>query len=133
MKIYLDIDGTLLHKTTFKPANHLKPFLDYVISYHDVYWLTTHCNGDITSPVNYLMQYAPNLDRSFIERIKPTGGYTFKTEVLDLSTSSEFLWFDDQPLQGEIKLLEKTNHSKNWIKINLDENPDILARFILLT
>lgn len=130
MKIYLDIDGTLLHKTTFKPANYLKEFLDYVINNHDVYWLTTHCNGDINATTNYLMQYAPDLDRSLIERIKPTGGYTFKTEVLVLSPDSKFLWFDDQPLQGEIKLLEKTNHLQHWVKVNLEDFPNTLQSYI---
>jgi len=51
MKIYLDINGTIIHrklekgKAVVKPASYLKEFLDNALKRHDVYWLSTICNG----------------------------------------------------------------------------------------
>jgi phosphatidate phosphatase APP1 len=61
MKIYLDIDDTLIHTDLFnmRPANHVKEFLTNVVNNHDTYWLTTHCNGDASVPVFYLSKIFP--------------------------------------------------------------------------
>lgn len=52
MNIHLDIDGVLL-ANDLTPANHAKEFLTYVINKipDTTYWLTTHCQGGATVPI----------------------------------------------------------------------------------
>jgi len=59
MKIYLDIDDTLINTDMYnmRPANHLKEFLEYMLRNHDVYWLTTHCDGDATTAVSCMNKF----------------------------------------------------------------------------
>ena len=46
MKLYLDIDGVLLHPKEDKAAEHAAELIEYITSEFDCYWLTTHCKGD---------------------------------------------------------------------------------------
>jgi len=59
MNIYLDIDDTLINTDMYnmRPANHLKEFFEYVLRNHDVYWLTTHCDGDATTAVSCMNKF----------------------------------------------------------------------------
>lgn len=70
MKIYLDIDDTLINTDMYnmRPANHLKEFLEYMLRNHDVYWLTTHCNGDATTAVSYMAEAVPDEIVGFIKK-----------------------------------------------------------------
>lgn len=130
MKIYLDIDDTLINTDRYdmRPANHLKPFLDYMIKNHEVYWLTTHCNGDATVPVSYLNRFVPQEITEMLMKIKPTSWNVLKTEAIDMN--EDFLWFDDTLSWGEEKALKENNKLNSHVKINLDDNPDILLEFI---
>ena len=130
MKIYLDIDDTLLntdiHNT--RPANHLKKFLAYMLNNHDVYWLTTHCNGDASIPVSYMSRFVSPDIVPFIMRIKPTRWEVLKTEAINMN--EDFLWFDDVLSWGEERALQAKNKLNSHVKIDLDKNPDILLEFI---
>ncbi len=129
MKIYLDIDDTLINTDMYnmRPANHLKEFLEYMLDKHDVYWLTTHCNGDPSIPTAYLGKFLPELI-PLAMKIKPTSWNTLKTEAIDMS--EDFIWFDDTLSWGEEKELEKNNKLGSHVKVDLDDNPDILLEFI---
>jgi len=78
MKIYLDIDDTIISpyingvNLEMKPANHLKQFLGHMIKNHDVYWLTTHCDGDATTAVSYMNKFVSPEITNLIVKIKPT-------------------------------------------------------------
>lgn len=130
MKIYLDIDDTLLntdiHDT--RPANHLKPFLEYMVSNHDVYWLTTHCNGDATVPVSYMSRFVDHSLVALLMKIKPTKWSMIKTDAINMD--EDFLWFDDVLSWGDEKALESKGKLSSYVKVDLDENPDILSEFI---
>lgn len=130
MKIYLDIDDTLLNTdlNNTRPANHLKPFLEYMIKNHDVYWLTTHCNGDATVPVAYLSRFVGPDITSLIVKIRPTRWNIIKSEAINMD--EDFLWFDDVLSWGDEKALESKGKLNSHVKVNLDDNPDILLDFI---
>ena len=130
MKIYLDIDDTLLNTDIYntRPANHLKPFIEYMLSNHDVYWLTTHCNGDSTIPTSYMSRYVSTDMIPLLMKIKPTRWETLKTDAINME--EDFLWFDDVLSWGDEKALEKKGKLGSYIKVDLDENPNILLEFI---
>lgn len=126
MKVYLDIDDTLLntdiHNT--RPANHLKEFLEYMLKNHDVYWLTTHCNGDATVPVSYLSRFVTPDITALLLRIKPTRWEMRKIDAINLD--EEFMWFDDVLTDSEEKLLREKGKLSSHIMVDLDANPDFL-------
>ena len=130
MKIYLDIDDTLLNTDIYntRPANHLKQFLYYMISNHEVYWLTTHCNGDPAVPVSYLSRFVTPDITALIKEIRPTRWDVLKSEAIEMS--EDFLWFDDVLSCGDRKALESKGKLDSYIEVNLDENPNILRDFI---
>lgn len=130
MKIYLDIDDTLINTDMYnmRPANHLKEFLEYVLKNHDVYWLTTHCDGDATTAVSYMNKFVPSEITDLIMRIKPTRWKVLKTEAINMD--EDFLWFDDTLSWGEEQELKKNNKIKCYAKVDLDNNPDILSTYI---
>lgn len=139
MKIYLDIDDTLLHTdiSNIRPANFLKQFLEYMLKNHDVYWLTTHCNGDATIAVSYLSKFVTPEITSLIMRIKPTRwrgvkepdtDRLLKTDGIDMD--EDFLWFDDVLSDGEEKALREKNKLASYVKVDLDKDPDFLEKFI---
>ena len=132
MKIYLDIDETILYNTTEKegnmmclksyPAKYLKEFLKNALERHQVYWLTTHCDGDATVPVLYLSKYFDQELMDLIIRIKPTRWANRKIEAINLK--EDFLWFDDVLLGTEEKELKEAGKLQSYINVNLDKNED---------
>ncbi len=139
MKIYLDIDETLINNHNYemndggifvnpKPANHLKEFLEQMLKNHDVYWLTTHCQGDAQTAVSYLAEFVPNEIVELVKNIKPTKWNLVKSEAINMD--EDFLWFDDAPTWVDVDTLKKHNKLESLVKVNLDENPDILSEFL---
>ena len=53
MNIYLDIDGVLLANEE-NLAIGASEFIKYAANNFDVYWLTTHCNGDASVPLQHI-------------------------------------------------------------------------------
>ena len=99
--IYLDIDGVLITKRG-TPAKAVTEFLRYVTFEHDVYWLTTHCNGDPTPTQRYLSRFLPQA-RPYYEKVLPTRWQTLKTNAIDFS--EDFLWLDDYVMDAERQLV----------------------------
>ncbi|MFC1755779.1 hypothetical protein ACFLZK_00085 [Patescibacteria group bacterium] len=132
VKIYLDIDETILNntvETTDKgtylksyPAKHLKEFLTHVLNNHDVYWLTTHCNGDASDPVLFLSKHFDQDLMDLVIKIKPTRWNKRKIEALNLE--DDFLWFDDVLLSSEEKEFKEADKLDSFVLVNLDKNPD---------
>ena len=138
MKIYLDIDGTILkneylqsdngYTLTSTPAKHLKNFLECILENHDVYWLSTHCRGVVGNPRRYLTgKFDENL-LSLVDKVKPAKWVSEKYEVFNFD--EEFLWFDDKPSEDDILMLEKHNKLHCLIKVDLDNDPDIFLNFM---
>jgi len=139
VKIYLDIDDTLINNNNYemdeqyiiskpKPAKYLKEFLECMLKNHDVYWLTTHCLGDASTAVSYMANSVSDEIVGLIKKIKPTKWNLTKSEAINMY--EDFLWFDDDPTLEDIENLKKHNKLDSLITVNLDENPDILSEFL---
>ncbi|MEF3691523.1 MAG: hypothetical protein V3574_00520 [Candidatus Moraniibacteriota bacterium] len=125
MNIYLDIDGVLLKKDG-SLAEYFDEFLEFFVDKHNVFWLTTHCQGRDNNAIWHINQYNEVSKRSLelLQKIKPTDWQTLKTEGIDFS--QDFIWFDDYLLEAEKEILKKYGADQKVILINLNENPDIL-------
>ncbi len=127
MNIYLDIDGTIITKD-LKPANGLDDFLKYITQNHQVYWLTTHCYGDVEPVINFLKPIISKNAYEHALKIKPTLWPSEKIDAID--QSEPFLWFDDYVMQNQINALRQNGLLENWIKIDLVANPNILIELV---
>lgn len=127
--IYLDIDGVLL-ANDLNPANHANDFLRRVLAdFPDTtYWLTTHCNGDASVPIQHIGHlFEPDV-KELMKLIKPTSWETAKTRAINFS--EPFLWFDDDLFFEEKESLVQHGVLDNWIEVNLADNEDQLANFL---
>lgn len=125
MKIYLDVDGTLIHEElSEKNGQGAEGLADFIIALrpYDTYWLTTRCtDGNPDNPRNALKSVLPNELHSEIDRIKPTVWQDLKTNGIDFE--SDFIWFDNEIYSGELKALEKCNGNQMIIEVDLRNNP----------
>lgn len=127
--LFLDIDGVLLGKSGLDSpapalANHATEFLEFSLANFDCFWLTTHCQGDAATVVDYLRPYCTEAILLLIAQIRPTRFTTFKTETL----FGDFLWLDDAPLATELDWLTARGLRDRWIEVNTRKRPDDLAR-----
>lgn len=123
MNIYLDIDGVILNKEG-KQMTYLTEFLTYLFDKFptSIYWLTTHCKDGKTDWLfKHLDGKLDPINVKFIMRVKPNKWETLKTEGIDFN--KRFLWFDDNALIAEQKILELHNCPESWVKVdnNLQE------------
>jgi hypothetical protein len=126
--IYLDIDGVLL-ANDLNPANFVHDFLVKVREVaNNVYWLTTHCNGDASTAVKRLSLVLEPRTMELLKDIKPTTWETAKTRAINMQ--EPFLWFDDDLFFEERQALEANKVLDNWIEVDLAKNPDQLLNFV---
>ena len=127
--IYLDIDGVLL-ANDLTPANYSKEFLATVLERYPytTYWLTTHCDGDASVPIQHIGHLFDNETVELMKKIKPTSWQTAKTRAIDFN--KPFLWFDDDLFYEEKESLLEKGVLDNWIEVDLAKNPDQLAEFV---
>lgn len=127
--IYLDIDGVLL-ANDLTPANYAKEFLVTVLTEYPytTYWLTTHCDGDASVPLQHIGHLFDDETVELMKKIKPTTWQTAKTRAINFD--KPFLWFDDDLFYEEKETLKKHGTLDNWIEVNLTKNPDQLAEFV---
>lgn len=127
--IYLDIDGVLL-ANDLTPANYSKEFLATVLERYPytTYWLTTHCDGDASVPIQHIGHLFDNESVELMKKIKPTSWQTAKTRAIDFDRP--FLWFDDDLFYEEKETLKRHGVLDNWIEVDLANNPDQLAEFV---
>lgn len=132
MNIYLDIDKTLLFEDSYvrKPAKMLKEFLINALQNHELFWLTTHCNGDSTVPLEYMRRFVPSDVARCLERIHPTTWNISKSEAIDFKY--DFLWFDDLLMPSDEQILIKRNKLQSFIKVDLKKYPDFYANYMNL-
>lgn len=134
MKVYLDIDGVLLHKGGRLPAG-LGEFIAFVTDQFDCYWLTTHCKGDSSTALRYLAGYMSADLLAKLAKVKPTQWDALKTEGIDLA--APFVWLDDQPFGAEKEVLSQAGMIDGLIIVDLRlENEllrirDLLANHLL--
>ena len=124
-KIYLDIDGVLLDHRTGQPARHAEQLIDFLTSGHyDVYWLTTHCNGDTGPTMEYLSRHFSGKTLKRLARIKATEWESLKTEAID--PYSDFIWIDDHPFQTEIAGLDAIRRREALCLVDLSRRDELL-------
>ena len=125
--LYLDIDGVLLDKGS--AAEGLVEFLRFATENFDCYWLTTHCDGDVTPVFLYLVGKLPAEALPYIEQVKPTKwGSLSKTDGIDFI--KPFYWLDDNLFETEKRVLEEKNLLNSFIHVNLNTNPRQLLEII---
>jgi hypothetical protein len=130
MKIYLDIDGTMIHEDTPESiaAAGLAEFLIALRPY-DTYWLTTHCrDGNPARPREIMKRFVPPDLYADIDRIKPTVWDTMKTQGIDWD--SDFIWFDNNIMEGERTVLKRCTPGQYVVEVDLKANPRQLEEIV---
>jgi hypothetical protein len=127
--IYLDIDGVLL-ANDLTPANHAKEFLQKVLEEYPntTYWLTTHCQGDASVPIQHIGHLFDNETVELMKKIKATSWDLAKTRAINFA--KPFLWFDDDLFYEERQSLVEHDVLDNWIEVDLSRDPDQLGKFV---
>ena len=130
MDIYLDIDGVLL-ANDLTPAKFAPEFIKLVLTkFPDTtYWLTTHCQGDATVPVQHIGHLFDAETVALLRQIKPTSWELAKTRAIDFG--QPFLWFDDDLFYEEKQDLMKHGLMDSWVEVNLSRNENQLNDFIV--
>lgn len=123
MKLYLDIDGVILHAKNPRVAEFAEEFIDYITTNFDCYWLTTHCKGTTTTVIQYLSKYFSNEVVNKLRGIKATNWDSLKTEVLNFD--EDFYWLDDYPLRAEIEVLKQHNCDDRCMVVNLNQAKEL--------
>jgi len=128
MKIYLDIDGTMIHEDRWDMQNPAAAGLeDFIVALrpYETYWLTTHCTtGDPEKARRIMKAVLPEPLHPDIDRIKGTVWTDMKTEALDWD--SDFIWFDNDIFDAEWKVLERCNQNQSVVQVDLRTNSEHL-------
>jgi hypothetical protein len=120
--LYLDIDGTIITKKEEREAKHLVEFLAYAVDNLDCNWLTSHCQGDVSGPLDRVRPLVSDEAFELLRHFKPTRYHLWKTEAIDLK--ADFIWLDDYVFDGEKRILEENNVLNSLFLINLESNPN---------
>jgi hypothetical protein len=135
LKVFLDIDGVLLGADLDKShraclAAHAVPFLEFAVSRFEVYWLAPQCRGDAEPAVAHLVRHAQLSDRerlmSAAAKVLPTYYDDDRTEALP--EDGDFVWFDDEPSEGELFCLKRCGWMNRWQWVDTREEPEDLLR-----
>ena len=132
MNIYLDIDGVIVNNKSNKAANYPDEFIEYLLSHYpdSTYWLTTHCQGDAERAVNDIKQYFEEKTVELLRKIKPTNWLESSNKTAAIDFTKPFLWFDDNCFYGEKQELVENGVFNNWIKVDLQSDPNVLLKYI---
>ena len=122
MKVYLDIDGVLLTRDR-KIPEYGEEFVSYLISHHEVFWLTTHCRGGVNGAINYLSQFYSGIPLAYLKQVAQTDWMDLKTEAIDFN--SRFIWLDDCPFESEKRVLNKYNRIDALMLVDLKRENEL--------
>lgn len=125
MNIYLDIDGVILANEK-NASRHVHEFLEYITANFDVYWLTSHCQGDAEYTVRHLSRVLPEATIMLLKGVKPTRWDNNKTDAINFS--EPFIWFDDELYSEEKERLQEEGKLSSHHLIDLSKDQDHLLR-----
>jgi hypothetical protein len=134
MKIYLDINSTIIYRTLNKGkvqvthAKYLKEFLENALAKHQVFWLSTMCQGNLDDVLYYLKPFLPKDILELALKVKPTSWNNHKVEAINLK--DDFLWFDDVLMQKEEEILKKAGKLDSFVRVNHYKNDKIFSRYV---
>lgn len=139
MRLYLDVDGTLLRRSgharlrgDLAPADHLRPFLEWATSTFTCVWLTSRCrDGDGTAiRAAFRQAIGPGDEADAIDhllaRVQSAAWPEFKAQAIDFD--APFLWLDDAPEEESLDLLLQHRVEDAWVPVAIDQRPDDLRR-----
>lgn len=139
MRLYLDVDGTLLRRSgharlrgDLAPANHLLRFLEWASGNFECVWLTSrtrHGSDDRLLPV---LRQAVGPGEEW-DRIKALIA-AFATPVWEdhkaqaIALDLDFCWIDDAPEEESLHALAQAGRQDCWISVAVDQDPDDLRK-----
>lgn len=139
MRLYLDVDGTLLRRGgharlrgELAPADHLRDFLEWATRTFSCVWLTSRCRdgdcGDVRAAFRKAIGPGDEADAvdALLRRIEPAPWRAFKAEAIDFA--APFLWLDDAPEEESLDLLQHHRAEGAWVPVAIDQRPDDLRR-----
>ncbi|HLO79024.1 MAG TPA: hypothetical protein VK196_21420 [Magnetospirillum sp.] len=139
MRLYLDVDGTLLRRGgharlrgELAPADHLRPFLEWATRYFTCTWLTSRDRDGGADAIRATFRQAigpgdeADAVDALLRRVEPSVWRSFKAEAIDFATP--FLWLDDAPEEESLDLLQTHGAERAWIPVAIDQRPGDLLR-----
>ncbi len=139
MKLYLDVDGTLLRRGgharlrgELAPADHLLPFLEWATRTFACVWLTSRDRDGGAEAIRAVFRQAigPGDQADAVDallcRVAPSVWQGCKAEAIDFG--QPFLWLDDAPEEESLELLDSRCLTHAWVPIAIDQRPDDLRR-----
>lgn len=139
MRLYLDVDGTLLRRAgharlrgELAPAEHLRQFLEWALARFTCVWLTSRDRDGDNRAVRAAFRQAigpgDEADRvdALLARIEPSSWRAYKAEAIDFA--APFLWLDDAPEEESLESLERHGSLECWVPVAVDQRPDDLRR-----
>ena len=139
MRLYLDVDGTLLRRGgharlrgDLAPAAHLRPFLEWATQSFQCVWLTSRDRDGGADAIRAVFRQAigpgdeADAVDSLLRRVQPSCWREFKAQAIDFS--APFLWLDDAPEEESLDLLQRHGVERAWLPIAIDSRSDDLLR-----
>ena len=139
MRLYLDVDGTLLRRSgharlrgEFAPADHLAGFLEWAAGGFECVWITSrtrHGDAELLLPVlRQAVGPGEAWDRihGLIVGFATPRWCDCKAQAMDLG--QDFLWLDDAPEEESLDALRRAGRSHCWVGVSVDQRPGDLLR-----
>lgn len=139
MRLYLDVDGTLLRRGgharlrgELAPAPYLRAFLEFATSRFDCVWVSSRARGGGDAELRAVFRHAigpgdeADAVDALLRRVIPGCWQDFKAQAMDFSTP--FLWLDDAPEEESLDMLAAHGRSASWIAVAIDQCPGDLRR-----